>query len=363
MFWIGAIVALSILIIVHESGHYFVAKWCRMRVDRFSLGFGPALIGWRRKGTLFQVAPIPFGGFVEIRGMNIAEEVDPDDRYAYPNRPVWQRFLTIFAGPATNYLFAIVLAFVLFSTAGIETGNVWYSISEVHETHDAHGKLESGDRIVSIKLAGADEPVPLGTPDYGLIEVVQSSKGEELEIAVDRGGRAQSFKIRPKLDTITARDPNTGEERKEQRYLLGITMEAHAEREEVGIGTAVAQSLYYPVRQTERIVSELYLIITGKREGELTGPVGITKYIKNAIETGWINALWLLMVLNVYLGLFNLFPLPALDGGRLAFLVYEMATRRRANPKIEAPVHMVGIMILMLVLVVVTFKDCAGLFG
>ena len=97
------ILALGFLIVVHEAGHYVVARWCGMRVDRFSIGFGPGILKRTAKsGTIFQLAPIPFGGFVEIRGMNIAEEVDPTDVEAYPNRPAWQRFLTIFAGPATN---------------------------------------------------------------------------------------------------------------------------------------------------------------------------------------------------------------------------------------------------------------------
>ena len=95
-----------------------------MRIERFSIGFGPGILKRKSKktGTIFQLAPIPFGGFVEIRGMNIAEDVDPDDQLAYPNRPAWQRFLTIFAGPATNYLSAIVLAFALYTCHGVDSG-------------------------------------------------------------------------------------------------------------------------------------------------------------------------------------------------------------------------------------------------
>ena len=95
MYVLGAILALGLLIIVHEAGHFFVGRWCGMRIERFSIGFGPGLVKWRsKKGTLFQLAPVPFGGFVEIKGMNIAEDVDPDDKQAYPNRPVWQRIAT-----------------------------------------------------------------------------------------------------------------------------------------------------------------------------------------------------------------------------------------------------------------------------
>jgi regulator of sigma E protease len=116
---IGAILAIGLLIVVHEAGHYFVARRCGMRVDRFSIGFGPPILKWRRGETDFTLGPIPFGGFVQIHGMTLAEEVGADDQRSYPNRPAWQRFATIFAGPATNYLFAIVLGIGLFAATGV----------------------------------------------------------------------------------------------------------------------------------------------------------------------------------------------------------------------------------------------------
>ena len=112
MSYVLAILALGMLIIVHEGGHYLVARWSKMRVERFSVGFGPALLKWRRGETLFQLAPIPFGGFVQITGMNPHEDFDEKDPNVYPNRPTILRFLTIFAGPFTNILFASVLILV-----------------------------------------------------------------------------------------------------------------------------------------------------------------------------------------------------------------------------------------------------------
>src|SRR5215213_4499603 len=151
MHWLGAILAIGFLIVVHEAGHFVVARLCGMRVERFSIGFGPAVVGWRSKaGTLFQIAPIPFGGFVEIRGMNLAEEVDPTDHHAYPNRPAWQRFVTIFAGPATNYLTAMVLAFGLFSAVGVRSAERWYGVGDFTPDSAAKGKLELGDRILAV---------------------------------------------------------------------------------------------------------------------------------------------------------------------------------------------------------------------
>src|SRR5215467_13855726 len=123
-----------------------------MRIERFSVGFGPGILKRKSKktGTTFQLAPIPFGGFVEIKGMNIAEDVDPNDKFAYPNRPAWQRFITIFAGPATNYLSAIVLALALFTCHGVRSDWRWFGVADVKEGYDAKGKLEVGDRIVAV---------------------------------------------------------------------------------------------------------------------------------------------------------------------------------------------------------------------
>src|SRR6266571_6472806 len=106
MIWVLSVLALGVLIIVHEGGHYLVAKWSGMRVERFSLGFGPAILKWKWKGTQFQLAPIFLGGFVQIVGMNPHEEYDEKDPSVYPNRPTILRFLTIFAGPFTNILFS-----------------------------------------------------------------------------------------------------------------------------------------------------------------------------------------------------------------------------------------------------------------
>src|SRR5262249_8404226 len=119
--WIAlGLVALSVLIIVHEAGHYVVARWSRMRVERFSVGFGPALIKWRHAGTQFQIAPILFGGFVHITGMNPHEEYDDNDPNVYPNRPTILRFLTILAGPLTNMIFASVVMFGVYLFAGMD---------------------------------------------------------------------------------------------------------------------------------------------------------------------------------------------------------------------------------------------------
>jgi regulator of sigma E protease len=355
MIWLGAIVAIGLLIVVHEAGHYVVARLCKMRVDRFSIGFGPGLIRWGKKDTEFQLAPLPFGGYVQIRGMNPAEEVSPDDPYAYPNRPVLQRFATIFAGPGTNYLFAVVLAIGLYAIAGIPSGTSWYEVRSVEAGFDAQGKLVEGDRIVAVD----GDPVYFtldGERHTDLPKVVNDAGDNGLAITVLRDGERVTVNVTPKLDeSLEATEGKA-------RYRLGIGLSEDRERVGVGVGAVLGHAVAYPVHQTGLILSNLYGVITGRLEGQLAGPVGIATVAKQQLEAGWIYLIQLLMVLNVYLGLFNLLPLPALDGGRLAFLTYEMATRRRPNPKVEAMVHMVGIMALLVLMVLVTYNDIARLF-
>jgi regulator of sigma E protease len=354
---LGAILAIGLLIVVHEAGHYFVARWCNMRVDRFSIGFGPPVLSWKRGETDFTIGPVPFGGFVQINGMTVVDEVDPDDERQYPNRPVWQRFATIFAGPGMNYVTAIVAAFILYIAAGAPTGTSWYVVGGTVDGFPAAGLVEPGDKIVKIN----------GNPYYyayegkaqkTIQEYVQESKGEPMMITVERDGSEVEIPIAAKKNPKFGTDPDQSE------YLLGITFQRmlDTERAHIGFGAAVTNAISYPIRQTKVIGKGLYDVVTGKQKGELSGPVGIATMAKKQFDIGWIRALEFLMLLNVYIGLFNLLPLPALDGGRLVFLGYEMATRRRANPKVEATVHMVGIMALLLIMVLVTYKDIARLF-
>jgi len=354
-----AILALGFLIIVHEAGHYFVARWCRMRVERFSIGFGPGILKRRSRktGTVFQLAPIPFGGFVEIRGMNIAEEVDPDDAAAYPNRPTWQRFVTIFAGPATNYVSAIVLALLLFTCHGIHDEQAYMHVAAVLDKpdsegkyYDAGGKRQEGDHILLVD----GQPRTVGE-DKSLTQRVMDKKGAPVQLTVLRGLQLLQIEVTPKTrkddkgEILKDKDGNT-------IYRLGIE-QSRLVLVDVSAPRAAWEALKYPVRQTQLIVAGLYGIIVGTEKADPGGPKRIFDEFAKAFSHGWVRGIELLMVLSVYLGLFNLFPLPALDGGRLVFLGYEMVTRRRANPKIEAMVHMSGIMILGIVMILVTLHD------
>lgn len=361
-----ALLSLGFLIVVHEWGHYKVARWCGMHIERFSIGFGPGIFKRRSKatGTVFQLAPIPFGGFVEIRGMNIAETVDPDDRTAYPNRPAWQRFVTIFAGPATNYLSAVLLALALYTCHGVRSEWRWFGVAEVKEGYDAAGKLLSGDRIVEVDhqpiLAVGDYTLPNGKtvhadPNNGLIARVNQKLGAPVTLTIERNSKQLEITLQPKLAKDKAGNPELRDGK--PYYILGIQPSLQADFVDVGIAGALGHALAYPILQTEMIGRGLYDIVSGKEKADPGGPKRIFDEFKKAWQIGWVTGLELLMMLSVYLGLFNLFPLPALDGGRLVFLGYEMTTRRRANPRLEAMVHMGGILVLGVVMILVTLRD------
>ena len=364
MYVIAALFSVAFLIVVHEAGHYFIARRCGMRVERFSIGFGPGIFKRvsKKTGTTFQIAPIPFGGFVEIRGMNIAEDVDPDDAAAYPNRPAWQRFATIFAGPATNYISAIALAFALYTCHGMNSDYRWYGVAAVKSDYDAAGKLQVGDRILAVDgvplMAKGVHPTPSGAlaKEDSLVKRVNAKSGAPVFLTIERGGVQLIVSIQPKVAKDGGGKVQMADDGK-PLYLLGIVPFDQPDVLDVGIFGAAVGAIEFPIDQTKMIAVGLYSIITGKEKADPGGPKRIFDEFAKAWQLGVVTGIQLLMMLSVYLGLFNLLPLPALDGGRLVFLTYELVTRRRANPKIEAMVHMAGIMVLGVVMILVTLHD------
>src|SRR5215510_3187580 len=175
-----AILGLAILIVLHEGGHFLVARLCGMRVERFSIGFGPPLASFKRWGTIFQVAPIPLGGFVQITGLNPNEEFDKADPMVYPNRPRWMRLLTILAGPAANYLTAFVLMVIILLTFGMPS-KTQRIIEPMPGKPAAAAGLRAGDVLVSAN----GRPVNAESP---ISEVIGAAQGAPVTIKVLRDG-------------------------------------------------------------------------------------------------------------------------------------------------------------------------------
>ena len=333
-----AVCGLGLLIVLHEGGHYVVARLCGMRVERFSIGFGPTLLGFKRGETTFQIAPIPLGGFVQITGMNPNEEFDESDPMVYPNRPRWMRLATIVAGPAANYFTAFVLMLIVLLSFGMPS-KTQKIIEPVAGRPAAIAGLKANDQLVEAngQMVNADHPIS---------DVIQAGQGAPVSIKVLRNGQPLTFAVVP--------------DKKSNVYQVGIQLGSIDARTPVSVGAALKESVVYPYYTSIGILGGLYDMIRGRVHAELSGPIGITKQIAKAADRGAVDFLGMLILLSVYLGLFNLLPVPALDGGRALFLAIESITRKRVNPRIETAVHTAGFVLLLSVLVIVSFKDIFG---
>ncbi len=329
-----AIVGLALLIVLHEGGHFLVARLCGMRVERFSIGFGSPLFSFKRGGTIYQIAPIPLGGFVQITGLNPHEEFDHNDPYVYPNRPRWMRLSVLVAGPVANYLTASVLALAVFTSYGKPTATS--KVDDVNKGSPAEAVgMKAGDVLVEANGKAVSATSPIST-------FVREAAGAPVTVKVLRDGQPRTF-------VVTARQDDKG------TWLIGIKL--GWVRARVPIFEAAREAVVLPFVASGEMLRGLGRMITGQEKANLSGPVGIAREMASAADRGFIDFLQLLIYLSIYLGLFNLLPLPALDGGRVLFLGINALSRRELNAKVEATVHMVGLVLLLGVFVLVTFKD------
>ena len=330
------ILGLALLMVIHEGGHLLAARAFGMRVIRFSIGFGPALVRHQPKGseTVYQVALIPFVAYVQIAGMNPLEEVDPDDKGSYANATLPARISAIVAGPLANYLFASVLFFAAFMIGGETT-----RVEVISTSAAAKAGLKDGDKILEIDgtKIGRWEQIP---------EIVQPKANQKLAVTIERG------KERMVVDVVPEPKAKGGAGQIGVRPMSMVPPMSFKE--------ASVESILHPAKVVEALVVGLGRIITGRERPEVTGPVGIVKETSKAAERGTADYLYMLGLLSAYLGGFNLLPFPALDGGRLLFLAYEGVTRRRPNARIEAHVHAVGLLMLLALIAVISVIDLRG---
>jgi len=329
-----AVFGLALLMIVHEAGHFLAARWFGMRVLRFSIGFGPTI--WKRQSvrgsTVYQIAVLPFMAYVQIAGMNPYEEIEPGDRESYENASLWARAVTIAAGPLTNYLFASVLIFFGLILGGREVADET-SLHVVVEPGPAEmAGIATGDRITEVN------GVALHKWDE-LRKAISSHPGEPVEVTVERDGAITKKTVTPD----------------KERGLIHVLPPMH--NVAVGFGEAVKMSIVTPPLFVYENVRAIGRVIVGKEKMQVSGPVGIVKETARQAKFGVGALLPFLGMLSAYLGAFNLLPFPALDGGRLLFLGAEAISRRRPDAKIVAHVHAIGLVMLLMLMVVVTYSD------
>jgi regulator of sigma E protease len=343
-----AILALSVLIIVHEFGHYICAKLGGMHVDRFSvIGIGPVILRlftWR--GTEFVISAIPFGAYVHIVGME-PEEYAMDEEGNLPppppgyrnfrDSPLWARLLAISGGPVANYLAAMLLVITAFSAVGVkEPIGVEVAGFGVGSPAAAAG-LEVGDEILAVD----GQPVRGAEAREQVMEITTTKLGQTVQITVDRAGEEHVYPV-----ALNSEAP-----------ALNASLAVKGEYIAISPAQAVVLGVKWPFEQTARQLKGLWSLITGGGEAKVGGPVAIVKAIQGSADRGWVELVVFSALISTVLGMFNLLPLPALDGGRLIFLFYELITRRAPNKVLEERIHMVGMLALLGLIAWATVND------
>jgi len=359
------LIVLAVLILVHEFGHFIVAKKSGVRVDEFGLGFPPKLFGIKKGETEYTFNIIPFGGFVKIFGENPDDESisGPDSKRSFVNKPKWIQAAIISAGVGFNILLAWLLLSLGFmwglpmplgvSPSGAKVSNEQLLITEVREDSPADkAGLVSGDVVLS--LAAEDETLHEVTPS-GIQEFISQRSGENITLTYLREGEESTASVVPMKGIVSDDIP-----------AIGIAMN-HVGIVQLPVHLAVFEGGKMTVVLTWAVIAAFAGLIsdafTGTADlGSLTGPVGIVSLVGDATDLGFVYLLSFVAFISINLAVLNLLPIPALDGGRLLFMLIEVIKGSPVNHKIVNAVHTIGFVVLILLMVLVTYNDVVRIF-
>lgn len=355
---IAFLAALGPLILIHELGHYWVARWFGVGAETFSIGFGREIAGWTdKRGTRWKVGWMPLGGYVKFVGdlnpvsmPGEVEDVPPDKRReSFHLRPVWQRFLIVLAGPVSNFILAILIFAGFFAAYGVpRTSNVVTAV--VAESAAQAAGIRAGDRILSI--AGR------GTPTFEeVFQIVTLRPGEQVGVTVERGGRQLQVPVR--IGVAEESD------RFGQKFRVGRIGIYGSQRSyvEVPVTQLVPAATAFTFSMTRSIVDALGQIVTGRRSlKELGGPLKIAQIAGQQASLGLFEFIYLVALISINLGFINLLPVPMLDGGHLALYTIEAVQRRPVSLRAQDWAFRGGLAILLALLLFTTLNDL-GSFG
>jgi len=340
LFILLAILMFGFLIFIHEFGHYTAARIFRVTINEFAIGMGPKLLSRisPKTGIRYSLRALPIGGYVAMVG----EDEESDDPGALCAKPVWQRIIITAAGAAMNLLVGFLVMAILVSFSSALGGTVVADFFE-GATSSSYG-LQVEDRIVKIE----DTRVHTATD---LVYTIMHDARGPVDITVERGGQL--------LVLEDVQFPNFTE----AGHIYG-DRDFYVYAVEKTPLTVAHQAFWQSVNTVQMIWDSLYDLVFGEYTVEdLSGPVGVTQAITEAAEQGSYNFGFMFVFISVNLGIFNLLPLPALDGGRLLFQFIELIFRRPVNRTVEGYIHFAGIMLLMLLMVFVTFQDISKIIG
>ena len=345
------IIVLAILIFVHELGHFIIAKACGIRVDAFALGFGPKLIKKTIGEVTYSINLIPFGGYVKIFGETPDSDsiLGPDHKRSFVHKPKWQQIAVLFAGIFFNFLFAWLLITIAFTSgvpASVESypeynnriSNERIIITEINQGSPAEkAGLKAGDQLIADSLEEIQNKI-------------NNSKGNSIEINYIRNN------IQSKTNVIAERGIVEG------KYAIGIAMDKVGNLQ-LSFFKAIIEGFRMTLHMISATVVGIYnLIFGGISLSAVTGPIGIAGLVGDAARLGFTYLIMFTAIISINLGVLNLIPFPALDGGRILFVIIEAIIRRPIKPTIANTVNAICFGLLILLMIVVTYRDVTKLF-
>jgi regulator of sigma E protease len=356
--YVLAFAGFAALIILHEAGHFAAAKAVGMRVERFSLFFGPMLVKVRRGETEYGIGPIPLGGYVKITGMNPREEIPEEvaDR-AYYRQPVWKRVVVILAGPLVNILIAFVIVWALFLANGVPVvvngvPVITKRVSAVQPGTPAATVLRPGDELVTVDgVDGGPDALraQLGKHRCAGAQVDGCLAATPARIVVRRGGRLLTFEVRPKYSA------------KDKRPLLGFAFDEV--RHSVGPGHAASMAITGLWDVTKQTVSVIARIFEPQVRKQLSGVVGGYKVTQQTFAHDTTRALEVLALISLSLGVINLFPFLPLDGGHVFWALAEKVRGRQISFETMERASAVGFVLIVMLFLVGLTNDISRLTG
>lgn len=325
---IAAVLVFGLLVIFHELGHFAIAKAVGIKVHEFAVGMGPKLLSVKGKETSYSVRALPIGGYVKMEG----EDEASSDIRSFNNKPLWARMSVILAGPLMNFILAILLFMIIFYSIGFPTTQ----IGQVTPGLPAESAgIIAGDRIVRIedeKIDSWDE----------IVQIINGSKDKSLNIElIDKDGKQKNIIVKPVMNFET------------KQAVIGITPMLKK-----SFGQAAKASIDRTSFVLTGMLDYIGNLFRGKASTEdVVGPVGIIHIVGEAAKIGIFNVLHIAAVISINLGIVNLLPIPALDGGRLIFLSFEGLSGKPLDPEKEGFIHLVGFILLMALMVFIVYKD------
>lgn len=374
------IVIFLVMITLHEFGHFIMAKSVGVNVLEFAVGMGPAIFKKQGKNTLYSIRIFPIGGYCRLDG----EDGESDNPGAFCNQKLWKRFLVVAAGAVFNLILGFVLFMVVVGMMGPFKSNVIGKVEE--RSYLAQSGVMAGDKIIAIDNHRINfyNDILLCTDDF--------DENTEFVLTVKRGGQKLRFDMKPSADKTTVTYGTNSAEYEDEingvsskrtiqydegeipenyvgktfsqtRYIIGF----EPLEEQVTAFNIVPQAWYYTKYVIKSIYKSLWDMVSQKTGIEnVSGPVGVAGVVSEAVHSGKdsvLNILFIVAILTINLGIFNLLPLPALDGGRLFFMLWELISGKPVPPEKEGMVHTIGLILLLILAVFICYHDIMKLIA